>query len=59
MGEFGLIDHLPKGTHVVEYKVRAFFSGSFTNGPTTVQCMYAPEFSGHTAGERVTVRERP
>ena len=53
------IDHLPKGTHVVEYKVRAFFSGSFTNGPTTVQCMYAPEFSGHTAGERVTVRERP
>jgi len=44
---------------VVEYKVRAFFSGSFTNGPTTVQCMYAPEFSGHTAGERVTVRERP
>ena len=53
------IDHLPKGTHVVEYKVRAFFPGSFTNGPTTVQCMYAPEFSGHTAGERVTVRERP
>lgn len=47
--------HLPKGRHVFEYELRANLKGDFSNGPSTVQCMYAPEFGAHSAGERISV----
>jgi hypothetical protein len=47
-------DYLPKGTYVFEYKLNVNAPGSFSNGITTVQCMYAPEFSAHTEGIRIT-----
>lgn len=50
-------DYLPKGTFVFEYPLRATHSGDFSNGITTVQCMYAPEFTSHSAGIRVAVKE--
>lgn len=50
-------DWLPKGTHVLEYKVYATQQGSFSNGIATLQCMYAPAFSAHSAGQRVQVKE--
>ena len=46
---------LPKGTHVFEYPVRVVHNGNFSNGITTVQCMYAPEFTSHSEGVRVEV----
>ena len=46
---------LPKGTHVFEYPLRVNHKGDFSNGITTIQCMYAPEFSSHSEGVRVTV----
>jgi len=46
---------LPKGTYVFEYPLRVQLAGDFSNGVTTVQCMYAPEFSGHSEGDRVRV----
>ena len=46
------IDHLPKGNVQLEYQVVINNSGSFTNGISTVQCFYAPEFSGHTTSIR-------
>ncbi len=46
---------LPKGTHVFEYPVRVFHSGDFSNGITTIQCMYAPEFTSHSEGIRISV----
>jgi len=46
---------LPKGTHVFEYPLRVNHKGDFSNGITTVQCMYAPEFSSHSEGVRVSV----
>ncbi len=46
---------LPKGTHVFEYPLRVNHKGDFSNGITTVQCMYAPEFSSHSEGVRVNV----
>ncbi len=46
---------LPKGTHVFEYPLRVTYNGDFSNGITTVQSMYAPEFTSHSAGIRVRV----
>lgn len=49
------IHYLPKGTYVFEYKLNATQKGDFSNGITSVQCMYAPEFSAHSEGIRVVV----
>lgn len=49
-------DRLPKGTYVFEYEVRANNSGDFSNGITTIQSMYAPEFSAHSQGERIKIK---
>lgn len=50
-------DHINKGTYVLEYDVRVNNAGEFSNGITTLQSMYAPEFSGHTKGGRVKTVE--
>jgi hypothetical protein len=49
------IDYLPKGTYVFVYKLNATQKGDFSNGITTVQSMYAPEFSAHSEGIRIKV----
>ncbi len=46
---------LPKGVHVFEYPLTVIHAGDFSCGITQVQCMYAPEFSCHSAGTRVKV----
>ena len=51
------VDNLPKGNYVLEYDVIANQNGSFSNGITTLQSMYAPEFSSHSAGQRVDILE--
>jgi hypothetical protein len=48
--------YLPKGTWVFEYPLVVSQKGEFSNGVTSVQCMYAPEFAAHSEGIRVTVR---
>ena len=48
-------DYLPKGVYVFEYDVRVNNAGNFSNGITTIQSMYAPEFSSHSEGVRVAV----
>jgi uncharacterized protein YfaS (alpha-2-macroglobulin family) len=50
------IGYLPKGTYVFEYALRVSQRGNFSNGVTTIQCMYAPEFTSHSQGIRVTVK---
>lgn len=50
------ISYLRKGTYVFEYPLRVAHSGNFSNGITTIQCMYAPEFTSHSEGVRVTVK---
>ena len=50
-------DNVPKGTYVFEYEVRANNAGNFSNGITNIESMYAPEFSSHSAGERVVIKE--
>ena len=49
------IDYLPRGTFVLEYPLVANHRGEFSNGITTLQCLYAPEFSSHSEGVRVRV----
>lgn len=49
-------DRLPKGTYVFEYPMFVTHSGNFSNGITTIQCMYAPEFAAHSEGVRVVVK---
>ena len=46
---------LPKGTYVFEYSLFVTNTGNFSNGVTTIQCMYAPEFTAHSEGVRVKV----
>ncbi|HEY5369680.1 MAG TPA: alpha-2-macroglobulin family protein [Hanamia sp.] len=47
--------YLNKGTYVFEYPMFVTHAGNFSNGITTVQCMYAPEFTAHSDGVRVNV----
>lgn len=47
---------LRKGVHVFEYPLRVSHEGRFSNGISSIQCMYAPEFAAHTAGVTVTVK---
>ena len=51
------IDYLRKGTYVFEYDLRVSQKGDFSNGITTIQSMYAPEFTAHSEGVRVTVKD--
>lgn len=47
--------YLRKGTYVFEYPLVVSHKGDFSNGITSIQCMYAPEFSSHSEGIRVKV----
>jgi hypothetical protein len=49
------IERLPKGTYVFEYPMVVNLRGDFSAGITTIECMYAPEFTSHSAGIRVKV----
>ncbi len=49
-------DYLPKGVYVFEYDLRVNNKGDFSNGITTIQSMYAPEFSSHSEGVRVSIK---
>ena len=49
------MERLPKGVYVFEYDLRVNNAGNFSNGITTIQSMYAPEFSSHSEGVRIKV----
>lgn len=48
-------DFISPGTYIFEYDLRAFHSGNGSNGITTIQCMYAPEFTSHSRGIRIDI----
>jgi uncharacterized protein YfaS (alpha-2-macroglobulin family) len=52
------MDYLPKGTYVFEYPLKVTHKGDFSNGITTIQCMYAPEFTSHSEGVRVKINDK-
>ncbi|HMH24230.1 MAG TPA: alpha-2-macroglobulin family protein [Puia sp.] len=50
---------LPRGVYVFEYPLFVAQNGNFSNGVTSIQCMYAPEFGFHSEGIRVNVEVNP
>ncbi|GAA4962054.1 alpha-2-macroglobulin family protein [Algibacter aquimarinus] len=48
-------DYLPKGVFIFEYDLRVNNAGNMSNGITTIQSMYAPEFSSHSEGTRIQI----
>lgn len=48
-------DRIGPGTHQFTYDLRVAHAGDFSNGISTVQSMYAPEFGGHSEGQRIRV----
>ncbi len=48
--------YLPKGTFVFEYHLIVVHNGDFSGGITSIESMYAPEFSSHSEGLRVKVK---
>jgi uncharacterized protein YfaS (alpha-2-macroglobulin family) len=49
-------NYLAKGTWVFEYSIVASQKGEFSNGLSSIQCMYAPEFAAHSEGIRVSIK---
>ena len=49
------IERISKGTYVLEHMLWAVHQGSFENGIAKLQCLYAPEFSSHSAGTRIKI----
>jgi len=47
--------YIGKGTYVFEYGLIVNAPGDYSNGITSVQCMYAPEFVAHSEGIRIQV----
>jgi len=48
-------EQVRKGTYVFEYPLKVTQKGNFSNGITSIQCMYAPEFTSHSEGVRVMI----
>lgn len=44
------MDHLRKGTYVIEYEVHVDRSGVYQAGTSEIRSVYAPEFGSHTEG---------
>jgi uncharacterized protein YfaS (alpha-2-macroglobulin family) len=49
------IDYLPRGTFVLEYPLVATHKGNMSFGISTLQSMYAPEFTSHSNGIRIKI----
>ncbi len=50
-------DYLRSGTYVFENTMFVTQNGSFSNGISTIQCLYAPEFNSHSKAIRVEVKK--
>jgi uncharacterized protein YfaS (alpha-2-macroglobulin family) len=49
--------NLPRGSYVFEYGLFTTHAGNFSNGITSIQCMYAPEFTSHSEGIRINIEQ--
>lgn len=49
-------EYLAKGTYIFEYQVYVNRKGVYSNGISTIQSIYAPEFVSHTKGEIITIK---
>lgn len=49
------MDHLRKGTYVIEYEVHVDRSGVYQAGTSEIQSVYAPEFGSHMEGHTLYI----
>ena len=49
------IDRLDKGKYVVEYDMYVNNAGTYVTAPTTMQCLYAPEFRALCPAEKLRI----
>lgn len=49
-------EKVPRGTFIIEYELWATQDGTFSNGFSKIQCLYAPEFYGNSDGERLKIK---
>lgn len=47
-------DFLPRGRHIVSYDCRVMEEGDYASGIATLQCLYSPLLTAHSAGQTVT-----
>jgi hypothetical protein len=50
------VSNLNKGTHVLESKQRVIHRGNYSGALANIQSFYAPEFTAHSSGERLSVK---
>ena len=50
------IDNMQRGTYVFEYPLYITHSGNYSVGLASIQCMYAPEFTSHSNGIKISVK---
>lgn len=50
------IDYLPQGKHSIQYQLRVTHQGNFSDGISTIESMYAPEFKSHSEGKKLRVK---
>jgi len=50
------IDYLKKGTYIFEYPLVTTHRGVFSNGITTIESIYAPEFKSHSNGIKIFIK---
>lgn len=50
-------EFLPRGRHIVTYEASLFEAGEFANGVASLQCLYAPGYVAHSAGDLIKVSE--
>lgn len=50
------LQDLPRGVYELKYTIRPTSAGTFTSGAATVQSMYMPEVTAHSAGFKVKVK---
>ncbi len=48
-------EHLGPGTYVLENEMFVTQTGSFSNGISSIQCLYAPEFKSHSEGIKIEI----
>ena len=53
-----MINFLPKGTHVISYDCFVSQEGTFSQGIATVQSLYAPMITAHSAGKLIVSKSQ-
>lgn len=49
-------DFLPKGTYVIAYELNVDRPGEYTQGLSTIQCLYAPQIIARTPAQTIIVK---